>query len=71
MVLLFFGCNSKNNVIPRMSIPGYDTKLIFQDNFNTNLTVTQFKLDPAESFSGPRSAACSGRQTGRDGYHQA
>ena len=37
MVLLFFGCNSKNNVIPRMSIPGYDTKLIFQDNFNTNL----------------------------------
>ena len=34
---MFLFCDSNNNIQPRMQIPGFDTKLIFQDNFDNNL----------------------------------
>lgn len=35
--LLSFVCDTQDKVYPRMQVPGYDAKLIFQDSFDNNL----------------------------------
>lgn len=37
LLVMFWLCGSNNNVQPRMQMPGFDTKLIFRDDFDNSV----------------------------------